>query len=57
MIREKHELIWLSADDIAKQVGVSSMTIKRNCNIYEEFILFKQGGKISTIFFLNVWMF
>jgi DNA-binding transcriptional MerR regulator len=45
MIREKHELIWLSAEDIAKQVGVSSMTIKRNCNTYEEFILFKQGEK------------
>lgn len=57
MIREKHELIWLSAEDIAKQVGVSSMTIKRNCNTYEEFILFKQGRKISTIFLLNVWMF
>ncbi|PFJ17277.1 hypothetical protein COD67_09925 [Bacillus cereus] len=45
MIREKHELIWLSAEDMAKQIGVSSMTIKRNCNTYEEFILFKQGEK------------
>ena len=36
---------WLSADDVAKQVGVSSMTIKRNCNTYEEFISFKQGEK------------
>lgn len=44
MVKQSEEK-WLSADDVAKQVGVSSMTIKRNCNMYEEFILFKQGEK------------
>lgn len=45
MTKGKSEMIWLSAEDMAKQIGVSSMTIKRNCNTYEEFILFKQEEK------------
>lgn len=45
MTKTKSELIWLSAEDMAKQIGVSSMTIKRNCNTYEDFILFKQEEK------------
>lgn len=45
MTNEKSESTWFSAEDMAKQIGVSSMTIKRNCNTYEEFILFKQEEK------------
>jgi len=36
---------WLSAEDMAKQVKVSAMTIKRNCQTYKDFINVKQGEK------------
>jgi len=36
---------WLSAEDMAKQVRVSAMTIKRNCQTYKDFINVKQGEK------------
>lgn len=36
---------WLSAEDIAKEVKVSAMTIKRNCQTYRDFINVKQGEK------------
>ncbi|MEW4267114.1 DUF3967 domain-containing protein [Priestia megaterium] len=36
---------WLSAEEMAKQVKVSAMTIKRNCQTYKDFINVKQGEK------------
>ncbi|MDA2242391.1 DUF3967 domain-containing protein [Bacillus cereus group sp. Bc222] len=45
MIDKEGENRWLTADFVAKEIGVSSMTIKRNCNTYKEFILFKQEEK------------
>ncbi|MFB7006355.1 MULTISPECIES: DUF3967 domain-containing protein [Bacillus cereus group] len=45
MIDKEEKNRWLSADFVAKEIGVSSMTIKRNCNTYNDFILFKQEEK------------
>ncbi|MGY6668795.1 DUF3967 domain-containing protein [Bacillus cereus] len=45
MVDQEEEKRWLSADLVAKEIGVSSMTIKRNCNTYNDFILFKQEEK------------
>ncbi|WP_273126552.1 DUF3967 domain-containing protein [Bacillus weihaiensis] len=36
---------WLSAEEMAKQVKVSAMTIKRNCQTYKDFINVKQVEK------------
>ncbi|MGP0690660.1 DUF3967 domain-containing protein [Priestia aryabhattai] len=36
---------WVSAEEMAKQVKVSAMTIKRNCQTYKDFINVKQGEK------------
>jgi hypothetical protein len=36
---------WLSAEEVAKQVKVSAMTIKRNCQTYKEFVDVKKGEK------------
>ncbi|MGN4605278.1 DUF3967 domain-containing protein [Bacillus multifaciens] len=45
MIDKEEKDRWLSADFVAKEIGVSSMTIKRNCNTYNDFVLFKQEEK------------
>lgn len=36
---------WLSAEEIAKEIKVSAMTIKRNCQTYGNFLKFQQGKK------------
>ena len=36
---------WLSAEEIAQQVKVSPMTIKRNCQTYKDFVNVKHGEK------------
>lgn len=36
---------WLSAEEIAKEIKVSAMTIKRNCQTYSSFLKFQQGEK------------
>ncbi|MGN8235442.1 DUF3967 domain-containing protein [Priestia flexa] len=53
---------WLSAEEVAKQVKVSPMTIKRNCQTYKEFVNFRKGEKnkylideecVSVFLFIN----
>ncbi|PGE05210.1 DNA-binding protein, partial [Bacillus pseudomycoides] len=36
---------WLSAEEVAKEIKVSAMTIKRNCQTYSSFLNFQQGEK------------
>ncbi|PFI81555.1 DUF3967 domain-containing protein [Bacillus cereus] len=36
---------WLSAEEVAKEIKVSAMTIKRNCQTYSSFLKFQQGEK------------
>ncbi|SCM99107.1 Uncharacterized protein BWINRASL_05338 [Bacillus mycoides] len=36
---------WLSAEEVAKEIKVSAMTIKRNCQTYDSFLKFQQGEK------------
>lgn len=36
---------WLSAEEVAKEIKVSAMTIKRNCQTYGSFLKFQQGEK------------
>lgn len=36
---------WLSAEEVAKELKVSAMTIKRNCQTYSNFLKFQQGEK------------
>ncbi|MEB9975574.1 DUF3967 domain-containing protein [Bacillus cereus] len=36
---------WLSAEEVAKEIKVSAMTIKRNCQTYGNFLKFQQGEK------------
>ncbi|PFM64765.1 DNA-binding protein [Bacillus cereus] len=36
---------WLSAEEVAKEIKVSAMTIKRNCQTYSNFLKFQQGEK------------
>jgi len=36
---------WLSAEEVAKEIKVSAMTIKRNCQTYGSFLNFQQGEK------------
>lgn len=36
---------WLSAEEVAKKIKVSAMTIKRNCQTYSGFLKFQQGEK------------
>lgn len=36
---------WLSAEEVAKEIKVSAMTIKRNCQTYCSFLKFQQGEK------------
>ncbi|PFB46536.1 DNA-binding protein [Bacillus thuringiensis] len=36
---------WLSAEEVAKEIKVSAMTIKRNCQAYNSFLKFQQGEK------------
>lgn len=36
---------WLSAEEVAKEIKVSAMTIKRNCQTYNSFLKFQQGEK------------
>ncbi|MFJ8119999.1 DUF3967 domain-containing protein [Bacillus mycoides] len=36
---------WLSAEEVAKKIKVSAMTIKRNCQTYSNFLKFQQGEK------------
>ncbi|MEG7813096.1 DUF3967 domain-containing protein [Bacillus paranthracis] len=36
---------WLSAEEMAKKIKVSAMTIKRNCQTYSSFLKFQQGEK------------
>lgn len=36
---------WLSAEEVAKKIKVSAMTIKRNCQTYSSFLKFQQGEK------------
>jgi hypothetical protein len=36
---------WLSAEEMAKEIKVSAMTIKRNCQAYSNFLKVQQGEK------------
>jgi hypothetical protein len=36
---------WLSTEGIAKEIKVSAMTIKRNCQTYSNFLKVRQGEK------------
>ncbi|MBK5469446.1 DUF3967 domain-containing protein [Bacillus sp. TH19] len=36
---------WLSAEEVAQEIKVSAMTIKRNCQAYGSFLKFQQGEK------------
>lgn len=36
---------WLSAEEVAKEIKVSAMTIKRNCQTYSNFLKVQQGEK------------
>ncbi|EEM13391.1 MULTISPECIES: DUF3967 domain-containing protein [Bacillus] len=36
---------WLSAEEVAREIKVSAMTIKRNCQTYSSFLNFQQGEK------------
>ncbi|WP_144508660.1 DUF3967 domain-containing protein [Bacillus mycoides] len=36
---------WLSAEEVAKEIKVSAMTIKRNCQTYGSFLKFQQVEK------------
>ncbi len=36
---------WLSAEEMAKEIKVSAMTVKRNCQAYSNFLKVQQGEK------------